>query len=111
MLPDNTGTTNTVTSNEVKVSVYDPQQVLMLTLMAECDATGIPSAPADVGFTLTVTNNSSFEAKNIVLSHGDRQVYIVEKLDPGQSASVTRLFTVSEPGKFRFTASAKDPLE
>ena len=111
VLPDNTGTTNTVTSNEVKVSVYDPQQVLMLSLLAECSETAIPAAPADVDFTLTVTNNSSFEAKNIALSHGSVRIYTVEKLEPGQSVSVTRTFTVSEPGKFRFTASGKDPLD
>lgn len=110
-LPDNTGTTSTVTSNEIKVSVYDPSQVLMLNLMAEADTTTIASAPADVRFTLTVTNNSSFEAKNVLLSHGGTDIYTVSSLKPGESASVTRAFSVSQAGKFRFTASAKDALD
>lgn len=107
-LPDNTGTTSTVTSNEVKVSVYDPAQVLMLNLMAEADTASIASKPADVRFTLTLTNNSSFEAKNIQLKHGDTAIYTVASLQPGQSTSITRMFSVSQAGKFRFTASAKD---
>ena len=110
-LPDNTGTTSTVTSNEVKVSVYDPAQVLMLNLMAETDTPTIASSPADVAFTLTLTNNSSFEAKNVQLKHGSTDVYTVDSLKPGETTSVTRMFTVSQAGKFRFTASAKDPLD
>ena len=109
-LPDNTGTTNTVTSNEIKVSVYDPSQVLVLTLVADADVDAISSAPADVAFTLKLTNNSSFEAKNIVLSHGATKFYTVEKLAPSESVSVTRNFSVSQAGKFRFTATAKDAL-
>ena len=110
-LPDNTGTTSTVTSNEVKVSVYDPAQVLMLNLMAEADTPTIASSPADVAFTLTLTNNSSFEAKNVQLKHGSTEIYTVESLKPGETTSITRMFTVSQAGKFRFTASAKDPLD
>ena len=110
-LPDNTGTTSTVTSNEVKVSVYDPAQVLMLNLMAEADTPTIASSPADVAFTLTLTNNSSFEAKNVQLKHGSTEIYTVESLKPGEATSITRMFTVSQAGKFRFTASAKDPLD
>jgi len=110
-LPDNTGTTNTVTSNEIKVSVYDPSQVLMLNLMAEADSSTIASTPADVNFTLTVTNNSSFEAKSITLLHGNTRIYTIEKLAPSESASITRQFSISQAGKFRFTASAKDALD
>ncbi|MBQ9196966.1 MAG: hypothetical protein IJ157_06945 [Clostridia bacterium] len=110
-LPDNTGTTNTVTSNEVKVSVYDPSQVLVLTLVADSDTQTISSAPADVAFTLTVTNNSAFEAQNIRLSHGATAIYTVEKLAPTESVTITRNFSVSQAGKFRFTATAKDALD
>ena len=111
VLPDNTGTTNTVTSNEVKVSVYDPNQVLMLSVTAEADVPSIPSAPADVNFTINVTNNSAFEAKNITLKHGDTSFYTIKSLAPSQSVAVTRSFTVSQAGKFRFTATAKDALD
>lgn len=110
-LPDNTGTTNTVTSNEVKISVYDPSQVLVLAVTADSESATISSAPADVNFTLTVTNNSTFEAKDIALSHGPTRFYTIEKLAPSESVTITRAFTVSQAGKFRFTASAADPLK
>ena len=110
-LPDNTGSTNTVTSNEVKISVYDPSQVLVLSMIADASTTAISSAPADVAFTLTVTNNSAFEAKKIVLSHGATNFYTIDKLPSGESTTVTRNFSVSQAGKFRFTATAKDALD
>ena len=110
-LPDNTGTTNTVTSNEVKVSVYDPSQVLVLTLVADANVQNISSAPADVAFTLTLTNNSAFEAKSITLSHGSTDFYVVDKLAPTESVTITRNFSVSQAGKFRFTARARDALD
>ena len=110
-LPDNTGNTNTVTSNEVKVSVYDPSQVMLLNLMAEADRLTIASVPADVRFTLTVTNNSSLKAENIRLLHGTNAIYTIDSLEPGASATISRDFTVSQAGKFRFTASVKDALD
>ena len=110
-LPDNTGNTNTVTSNEIKVSVYDPSQVLVLSLVADSNTQTISSAPADVAFTLTLTNNSAFEAKKISLSHGATAFYTVDKLAPTESVTITRNFSVSQAGKFRFTATAKDALD
>jgi len=110
-LPDNTGTTNTVTSNEVKISVYDPTQVMMLNVMAAAEPAAIASAPADVRFTLTVTNNSSLEAKNIHLLHGGTQFYTISSLAPSEAVTVTRDFSVSQAGKFQFTASVKDALD
>ena len=110
-LPDNTGNTNTVTSNEVKVSVYDPAQVMMLNVMAEADRLTIASVPADVRFTLTVTNNSSMKAEKIRLLHGNTQIYTIDTLEPGKSTTIQRDFTLSQAGKFRFTASVRDALE
>lgn len=110
-LPDNTGTTNTVTSQEVKVSVYDPGQVMHLSVTAAASSNTMPRIPADVDFTVTVTNNSSFEAKNITLSHGAVSFYTINSLKPSESVTVTRSFTLSQAGKFRFTASAKDALD
>lgn len=110
VLPDNTGTTNTVTSNEVKVSVYDPAQVLHLNVMASASTDTIARIPAAVDFTVTLTNNSSFAAKDITLSHGAVNFYRIDTLAPSESVTVTRSFSVSQAGKFRFTASAKDAL-
>ena len=109
-LPDNTGTTNTVTSNELKISVYDPSQVMLLTVMATPESNTIASVPADMRFAITVTNNSSREAKNIRLQHGDVTFYTIAALAPSQSYTVTPEFTLSQAGKYRFTASVRDEL-
>ena len=109
-LPDNTGTTNTVTSNELKISVYDPAQVMLLTVMATPESNTIASVPADMRFAITVTNNSSREAKNVRLLHGDVAFYTIASLAPSESYTVTPEFTLSQAGKYRFTASVRDEL-
>ena len=110
-LPDNTGVTNTVSSNELKVSVYDPSQVMHISVTAEADCATIARVPADVKFAVTVTNNSSQEAKNISIYHGETFVYTINSIAPSKSVTVERDFTVSQAGKFRFTARVKDALD
>ena len=111
VLPDNTGTTNTVTSNEVKVSVYDPSQVMHMSITAETENTTISRVPADVKFKITVTNNGSQAAKNVAIYHGETYVYTFDSIAPGASATIERDFTVSQAGKFRFTARVRDALD
>ena len=110
-LPDNTGVTNTVSSNELKVSVYDPSQVMHISVTAEADTATIARIPADVRFAVTVTNNSSQEAKNIAIYHGNTHVYTIDSIAPSKSVTIERDFTVSQAGKFRFTARVKDALD
>lgn len=110
-LPDNTGVTNTVSSNEMKISVYDPSQVMHISVTAEAGSPTIARVPADVKFTLTVTNNSSQEAKNVSLYHGETFIYTINSIAPSKSVTIERDFTVSQAGKFRFTARVKDALD
>jgi len=110
-LPDNTGTTNTVASDDLKISVYDPSQVMHIAVYAETESTTISRVPADVRFKLTVTNNSTQEAKNVALYHGDTHIYTIASIAPGSSASIARDFSVSQAGKFRFTARVRDALD
>lgn len=110
-LPDNTGTTHEETSNEVKISVYGAGQMLHLTLDASANRTTISQVPADVRFTLKVTNNSSQTAENIALYHGATYITTINALAPSQTVTVERDFTISQAGKFRFTASIKDAMD
>lgn len=110
-LPDNTGVTNTVSSNELKVSVYDPSQVMHISVTAEADSATIARVPADVKFAVTVTNNSSQEAKNVSIYHGETFIYTINSIAPSKSVTIERDFTVSQAGKFRFTARVKDALD
>ena len=67
--------------------------------------------PADVRFTLKLTNNSSQTAKNVTLYHGATRITTVSELAPSQTVTIERDFTISQAGKFRFTASIKDALD
>ena len=109
-LPDNTGETKTLTSNEVRVGVYDPEKQLLLTLNLTSDQETVPSAPADVRFHLTVTNNSNIKAEKISISHGAVHIYTIDALEPGESVTLDRDVRISQAGQFRFTASLKDSL-
>ena len=110
-LPDNTGVTNTVTSNELKISVYDPSQVMHISVTAEAESATIARVPADVKFAVTVTNNSSQEAKDIDIYHGETYIYTIPSLAPSKSITIERDFTIPQAGKFRFTARVKDALD
>ena len=109
-LPDNTGETRTLSSNELRVGVFDPEKQLLLTLNLTCDQETVPQVPADVKFHLTVTNNSNIKAEKIAITHGSTAIYTISALEPGESAVLDRDVRISQAGQFRFTASLKDSL-
>jgi len=109
-LPDNTGETKTLSSNELKVGVFDPEKTLLLTLNLTADQETITQAPADVHFRLTVTNNSNVKAEKIAITHGSTAIYTIAAMEPGASVTLDRDVRVSQAGKFRFTATVKDSL-
>lgn len=110
-LPDNTGNTNTMTSNELLIGVFDPDKAMLLTLNLTSDRTSVPQVPGQVQFALTVTNNSNIKAENIDILHGDTLIYTIPALEPGESTQIVRDYTISQAGKFRFTASLKDTMQ
>ena len=109
-LPDNTGETKTLSAGELTIGVFDPEKTLLLTLNLTADQDTVPQIPADVRFTLTVTNNSNVKAEKINISHGDTPIYTIASLEPGANVVLTRDVRISQAGKFRFTASVKDAL-
>lgn len=110
-LPDNTGETKTMKSDELTIGVFDPEKKLLLTLNLTCDQDSIPTIPADVTFRLTVTNNSNTKAESIQIYHGDTYIYTIAALEPGASVTLARDARLSQAGKFRFTARVKDALK
>lgn len=109
-LPDNTGETRTLSSNELRVGVFDPEKQLKLTLNLTCDQETVAQVPADVKFHLTVTNNSNIKAEKIAITHGSTAIYTIASLEPGGSMVLDRDVRISGAGQFRFTASLKDTL-
>ena len=109
-LPDNTGETNTLTSKELSIGVFDPEKQLLLTLNLTSDQETVTSVPADVKFHLTVTNNSNIKAEKIAITHGSTAIYTIDSLEPGGSMVLDRDVRISQAGQFRFTASLKDSM-
>ncbi len=109
-LPDNTGETKTLSSDELTVGVFDPEKTLLLTLNLTCDQENVQKTPADVRFTLSVTNNSNIKAENIVIRHGETTITEIDALAAGESRTIVRDVRVSQAGKFRFTATSKDTM-
>ena len=109
-LSDNTGMTNTLTTNSASVSAYDPEKELKLTLLLTCDKESIEAVPADAVMTLIVTNVSSVDCEKIAVTHGATQVTTIASLKAGESATVKRDYTLSQAGQFRFTATTKDTI-
>jgi hypothetical protein len=107
-LPDNTGIEQTETTNEVKVSAYDPKQMAHLTLDLSSSQESIHSIPGVIDFSVVVTNNSDFEVKNAKLKHGENSIYTIESLKPGESITVNRRYELSQGGKVQFSVEALD---
>lgn len=110
-LPDNTGATNTMVSNELSIGVFDPEREMRLTLNLTCDQQSIHQTPAGLRFHLQVTNNSNIKAENISIYHGSTFITTISALEPGASTLITRDFTVSQGGQFCFTASVQDSMK
>ena len=109
-LPDNTGTTNSLDTNAVSVSAFDPEKELLLTLLLTSDKESIVSENEDVSMTLVVTNTSNVDCKNVEITHNGTPIYTIPSLVAGQSMTVKRDYTVSQAGAFRFTATTKDTI-
>ncbi len=109
-LNDNTGMTNTITTDGVPVSAYDPDKELKLTLLLTADKETVESLPADVRMTIQVSNVSSVDCTKIQLKHGETSICTIASLKAGESTTIKRDFSISQSGKFRFTATAKDSI-
>ena len=109
-LQDNTGMTNTLDTNAVSVSAYDPEKELLLTLLLTSDKESITGSPEDVSMTVVVTNTSNVDCKNVEITQNAVSIYTIPTLAAGQSVTVKRDFTVSQAGAFRFTATTKDTI-
>jgi hypothetical protein len=109
-MQDNTGKSSELKTNAVQVSAYDPAKQLRLTLVLTSDRVNIDRMPSDIRFTLVITNNSDIAASNIVIRHGETVIYTIASLNPDQSMTVARDYSISQAGKFRFAASTRDSL-
>ena len=107
-LEDNTGSTMEEKVRELKVSAYAEGQMLRLNLTLTASSEIITAMPGDITFYLNVTNDSNTAAKNIVIRHADMEIYTIKELAPGQSTMIQRDYSLSQAGKYQFSATATD---
>lgn len=109
-MEDNTGMSNSLSTNACPVSAYDPEKELRLTLLLTAEKEAVETLPADLSMTLLVTNSSNVDCTNIKIKHGATAIYTIPSLKAGESTTLRRDFTISTSGQFRFTASAQDTI-
>lgn len=110
LLQDNTGVTQTETTNEIKVSAYQEGQRMRLNVQLSADRDNVEELPGLVRFTVVITNDSNTVATPVNLYYGDARIASIEKLEPGQSNTITREFNISQAGRFRFSVRTVDAL-
>lgn len=108
---DATGSETAISTNALPVTAVSPEDALELTVVATPDRTEVFEQPGRVRFTLTITNDSRVEAKNVQVAHGETKLYTFNSIPAGESRTLSRDFALSMAGKYRFTVTATDPLE
>lgn len=107
---DNTGTEVSLSTDAVKVEVVDLDKSLHLTVITTPDRTEVYEQPGKVRFSVTVTNDSEVDAKDVDILHGTTKIYTFSSIPAGESRSLTRDAALSSEGKYQFTASTVDAL-
>lgn len=108
---DNTGTEVSLSTDSLTLTAVDPGDVLHLAVSASADRTEVYEQPGNVRFSVTVTNDSNVDAKEVDLLHGETKIYTFSSIPAGQSRSISRDTALSMPGKYQFTVTTKDALD
>ena len=108
---DATGSETSISTEPLSITAVSPEDALTLEVVATPDRTEVFEQPGKVRFTLQITNNSRVNATNVVVSHGDVELYTFSSIPAGETRTMSRDFALSMAGKYRFTVAATDPLE
>ena len=109
---DGTGSQLETATGTVKVIATDPTQQIVLEVEAKADRDHVYIIPGGVvRFTITVTNKSAVDVKNVAIRAIDTQLYTFENIPHGESRSFTRDMEISMAGSFQFSANVKDQLD
>ncbi|MBR6571970.1 MAG: hypothetical protein IKK75_16105 [Clostridia bacterium] len=108
---DATGTETSISTDALSITAVNPADALNLEVIATPDRTEVFEQPGNVRFVLTITNVSKVDAADVVVSHGETQLYTFDSIPAGETRTLSRDFALSMAGKYRFTVNAKDALE
>lgn len=97
-------------TGQVKVIATDPTQQIALKVTAEADRDNVYTIPAQVRFTVTVTNDSTMDVSNIAVYAVNTRLYTFASIAAGDSKTFTRDVLISDKGTFQFEARVNDQL-
>lgn len=107
---DASGSTVETATERVNVIAVDPEKEVTLSVTAVPSKREIYVLPSVVKFTVSVTNNSAVDAKNVNVISSGVQLYTFDTIAPGQTRSFDCDVMVSYAGQFRFDATAPNQL-
>ncbi len=108
---DATGTETSISTDKLSITAVNPEDALNLEVVATPDRTEVFEQPGHVRFTLSITNVSKVDASEVTVSHGNTELYTFSGIAAGETRTMSRDFALSMAGKYRFTVTAKDPLD
>lgn len=107
---DSTGKTVETATGQVKIIATDPTQQIALRVEASADRDHVYTIPAQVRFTVTVTNESTVDVSNISVYAVNTRLYTFASIPAGESKTFARDVQISQAGTFQFEARANDQL-
>lgn len=93
------------------VKAVEPSDLIRLSVEASADHDVIYTMPGIVKFTVSVTNESAADVKNVSVGSSGITLYTFDSLLSGETRSFVRDVKVETVGRFQFTASARDQLD
>jgi len=108
---DASGNTVETATDRIAITAVDPAKVVSLAVKAEVDKPIVYSLPAVVKFTVSVTNTSEVEAKDVVVSATKVDLYTFDSIPAGETRTFVRDVRVEMAGNFRFDARVENQLE
>ena len=104
-----------ITTERVSLTALSPDQVISLTVNAEADRDIVYMAPGTVRFRVYVTNNSTVDVNDVVITASGVTLYTFPTILAGETRDFTRdvhvnLTNDNPSGKFQFVASVRNQL-
>lgn len=106
-----------ITATEMlPLTAIAPTERLLLSVRTQANCETIPTLPAVVRFTITVSNPGNVIAQNVTVVSNGVKVYPYDPdskgvtLEPGDSFTFSRDVRVDTPGKFRFDVNTLNQL-
>ena len=97
-------------TGRITVTAIDPTDVVNLTVTATAAEDTVHELPGNVTFTVSVTDTSGAQLKDVAITSGGMTLYTFPAREPGETREFTRAIAVSMAGTYQFSARVKNQL-